>query len=210
MSAPTTGSRSTGDSRRVPENHESATLCRPRKELVNAPARGVGTLGYNGVDRRGEPWRLFVSYSHCDEKLREKLDKHLSSLRRQGLVALWNDRRIGAGESFDREISLRLATADIVLLLVSADFLASEYCWGTEMSEALARHERGETIVIPVILRPCDWKNTPLGHLVALPTDGRPVASSSWANADSALQNIVEGIRKIVTADSRTRTEKAS
>ena len=144
------------------------------------------------------PLEAFVSYSHRDEKLRMRLDNQLSALKRQGLVATWNDRRIGAGADLDREISSHLETADLVLLLISAEFIASDYCWGQEMMRALARHAAGETRVIPIILRHCDWQYTPFGKLAALPTDGRPVAGSSWPNIAAALQNVAEGVRKVV------------
>ena len=149
---------------------------------------------------RKEPIRLeaFLSYSHRDEKLREKLDRHLSGLRRQGLIQVWNDRQIGAGAEFDYEISSHLESANLVLLLISADFIASDYCWSQEMTRAMARHAAGDTRVIPIILRPCDWHDAPFGKLVALPTDGSPVTSSRWPNTDFAFQNIAAGVRKAV------------
>jgi hypothetical protein len=162
-------------------------------------AQGSPDLRGSPLPSTGVPLRVFVAYSHRDERLREKLENHLSSLRRQGLLFIWSDREMEAGSDFSREIAHQLATADLVLLLVSADFIASDYCWGNEMSQAIARHSRGEATVIPVIVRPCDWRSTPFGHLVALPKDGRPVASSRWPNADCAFENIVEGVRKIIS-----------
>jgi TIR domain len=111
------------------------------------------------------PVSLFYSYSHRDERFRRTLESHLSVLRRSGLITEWHDRMIGAGGDWRGEIDRNLATADIVLLLVSPDFLASDYCWGEEMTKALQRHERGEARVIPIILRPCRWRNTPLASL---------------------------------------------
>jgi hypothetical protein len=100
--------------------------------------------------------RIFYSYSHRDEALRDELERHLSMLRREGLISEWHDRRIGAGSDWGTEIDSNLAAADIVLLLVSSDFLHSEYCYDRETALALERHQRGEAIVIPVILQPCD------------------------------------------------------
>jgi hypothetical protein len=105
---------------------------------------------------------------------------------------------IGAGGDWKGEIDRNLASADIVLLLVSADFLASDYCWGEEMVKALQRHERGEARVIPVILRPCRWRSTPLAKLQAVPRDGKPV--TDWLSRDTAFDDIAAAIERIIEA----------
>ena len=119
---------------------------------------------------------VFFSYSHQDEGLRNELEKHLSVLRRQGVIDIWTDHRIGPGEEIGGEIDRHLESADIILLLVSPDFLNSDYCYDIEMKRAMERHERGEARVIPIILRPCDWQSAPFGGLKALPADGNPVS----------------------------------
>ena len=119
---------------------------------------------------------VFISYSHVDEEYRKELDKHLEGLRRQGVISTWHDRRIGPGEEVHEQISQGLEEANIILLLISSDFLASDYCYDIEMTRAMERHEQGTVRVIPVILRPCDWQHTPFGNLNAAPTDGKPVA----------------------------------
>lgn len=139
--------------------------------------------------------RLFLSYSHQDEDLRKELGKHLAALRRDGVIDIWQDRRIGPGDEFDREISNQLESADIVLLLVSSDFLHSDYCYDIEMKRALERHAEGSARVIPVILRPCDWQKTPLGKLNATPTDGRPVIEHA-----SLDRGFLEAARAVRTA----------
>jgi hypothetical protein len=118
---------------------------------------------------------VFFSYSHADEALRDQLEKQLSLLKRQGVIEVWHDRRISAGQDFASEIDNHVETDDIFLLLVSADFLASDYCYDKEMKRAMERHEAGEAIVIPVILRACDWHGAPFGKLNASPPDGKPV-----------------------------------
>ncbi|HEX8115918.1 MAG TPA: toll/interleukin-1 receptor domain-containing protein, partial [Pyrinomonadaceae bacterium] len=110
-----------------------------------------------------EPLELFYSYSHKDEELRRELEKHLSLLKRQRVIRDWHGHRISAGTEWAAEVDKHLAGADIVLLLVSADFLASDYCYAVEMKLALEKHEEGLARVIPVILRPCDWKRAPFG-----------------------------------------------
>ncbi|HYO80880.1 MAG TPA: toll/interleukin-1 receptor domain-containing protein, partial [Bryobacteraceae bacterium] len=122
------------------------------------------------------PIQLFCSYSHADDALRRELEKHLDPLRREQLVQLWSDRRIGPGEDWAGEIDTHLERADIILLLVSSDFLASDYCMDIELRRALERHSRGEASVIPVILRPVDWQSSCLGSLQALPPNAEPIS----------------------------------
>ena len=136
---------------------------------------------------------VFMSYSHNDEDLRQELEKHLSSLRRQGVIRSWHDRRIGPGEEIHSQISAHLDAADIILLLVSADFLASDYCYDREMMRAMERHEEGSARVIPVILRPCDWQASPFGHLNAVPTDGKPV--TKHPTLDAGFVDVAKAVR---------------
>jgi hypothetical protein len=138
--------------------------------------------------------RLFFSYSHRDEELRNELEIHLASLRRQGVIETWHDRRIVAGEDVHDEISEQLENADIVLLLVSPYFIASDYCYDLEMVRAMERHRSGETHVIPVILHPCDWQGLPFGELLATPTDGKPV--SKFPNQHDAFLEVTKAIRR--------------
>jgi putative sterol carrier protein len=136
---------------------------------------------------------IFCSYSHKDEKFREQLLTHLKPLERQGVFSTWHDRQLLAGDHVDVSIDKSLNSADIILLLVSADFLASEYCYSREMTRAMERHRSNEARVIPVILRSCDWQHTPFGKLLAAPTDGLPVAK--WLDQDDAFLDITNAIR---------------
>jgi hypothetical protein len=117
---------------------------------------------------------LFYSYAHEDETLRDQLNDPLALLQHQGYIQGWYDRDISAGGLWAEKIDKRLETAQIILLLVSSSFLASKYCYGVEMQKAMARHEDGQAIVIPIILRPCDWEDAPFGKLQALPKDAKP------------------------------------
>ncbi|WP_406586666.1 toll/interleukin-1 receptor domain-containing protein [Asaia lannensis] len=137
---------------------------------------------------------LFFSYCHADEPLRDQLEKHLAVLKNQGVIHAWHDRRIGAGQEIDQQIDQHVETDDIILLLVSADFLASNYCYNIEMKRAVARHKAGEAIVIPVILRPCDWHEAPFGKLLGTPTDGKPI--TTWPNIDSAFLEVAKAVRE--------------
>jgi hypothetical protein len=142
------------------------------------------------------PARLFISYAHADEAHRKRLDVHLSPLRREGLIASWHDRMIEPGEAWAGEIDRNLAEADVVLLLVSADFVASDYCYENEMRLAMDRHERKEARVIPIFVAPVDFGTTPFAALQGLPRDAKPV--STWTNADEAWLDVARGIRRVV------------
>jgi hypothetical protein len=152
-----------------------------------------GDCGQNDLP---QPVEVFISYSHKDDPLREKLDTHLSLLRRQGVIAAWHDRRIAAGQEWARAIDEHLERAAVILLLVSADFLASDYCYEREMRRALERHDAGEARVIPVILRPVDWHAAPFARLQALPKDGKAI--TKWSPRDEGYQSVAVGIQKAV------------
>jgi hypothetical protein len=141
---------------------------------------------------------VFFSYSHKDKKLRDKLDAHLSQLKHDGLISDWHDHMIGAGTEWEGQINHHLNSARIILLLISADFLASRYCYDVEMKRAMERHDAGQARVIPVILKPCDWHGALFGKLEALPEKGRPV--TEWRNKDKALTDVARGIRDAVKA----------
>jgi hypothetical protein len=143
------------------------------------------------------PANLFISYSHTDEKFRNKLEKHLAALKNQGVLEIWHDRKIIAGQEWENEINGNLSNADIILLLISADFIASRYCYDIEMIRALERHNANEAIVIPIILRPADWHKMPFGKLQALPKDAKPV--TKWQPQDEAFLSISQGIRIAVS-----------
>lgn len=138
--------------------------------------------------------KAFVSYSHKDEGLRNELENHLAMLKRSGVIEVWHDRRIVAGSNLVSAISDQLETSQIILLLISADFLASDYCYDIEMRRAMEKNASGSAVVIPVILRPCDWHSSPFGNLMATPQDGKPV--TLFGNQDEAFTDIAKGIRK--------------
>jgi hypothetical protein len=150
----------------------------------------------------------FISYTHADTTLKEQLVRHLAPLGREGLIELWHDGMLRPGEHLDPAVQAALSASDVVILLVSADFIASEYCYEQEMLRAFARQRDGTARVIPIILRPCQWKGVPIGNgetlseFVALPKDGKPVIS--WPDTDTAFDNAVGSIRDMLKADSRS------
>ncbi|WP_199693819.1 TIR domain-containing protein [Sorangium cellulosum] len=152
-----------------------------------------------------EPIDVFISYVPEDERHRTRLEVHLGLMMRQGLLRMWHRGRVGAGEVVDTTAAASLERAWLVLLLVSADYLASEECFTLEMSRALARHERGEAQVIPVLLHACDWASAPFGTLRVLPTGSKPV--SSWRNRNEAWADVARGIRRLVEARGRSALE---
>ena len=146
---------------------------------------------------RTAPVDVFYSYAREDEELRDELKKHLTLLKRQGLINDWHDRLIEAGGNWEQEISAHLNTAQIILLLISANFIASDYCYGVEMERALERHNNGEARVIPIILRPVDLEGSPFRSLQALPKDAKPV--TKWDDRHEAFENIAQGIREVIS-----------
>jgi hypothetical protein len=137
--------------------------------------------------------KAFISYAHKDESHKEALVEHLATLRRSGMISEWNDRKIIPGENWEDVISENLEQAELILFLVSSTFLASEYCFEVEFARALAKHAEGSAQLIPIIVRPCDWKATKLGAFQGLPKDA--VAVTTWPNEDEAWLNVVDGIK---------------
>ena len=142
--------------------------------------------------------KVFYCYAHEDKALRATLEKHLGNLKRQELITGWSDRNIDAGKEWAKEIDSNLNAANIILLLISPDFMHSEYCYSIEMRHALERHENGIARVIPIILRPVEYEGAPFSRLQALPTDAVPVTDRKWRTRDEAFLDIAQGIRKVV------------
>lgn len=143
---------------------------------------------------RNSKVELFISYAHRDETYKDRLIGCLSYLKRLNLINIWNDREIIPGTLWEENgIYKNLDSAQIILLLVSDDFIASDYCYDKEISRALAKRKAK---LIPVIIRPTNWRDLPIGRLQALPADGLPV--TEWPNEDKAWLNIATGIEKVV------------
>jgi len=143
-----------------------------------------------------EKLSVFLSYSHEDEAMKTQLDRNLVMLRRSDKIRVWQDRQIMAGTEWDETIARELASADIILLLISVDFNNSQYIWDKELKVAMERHERKEARVIPIILRTCEWSEMPYAKLQALPTNAKPI--SSFADKDEAYTDVAKGIRMVV------------
>jgi hypothetical protein len=141
---------------------------------------------------------LFYCYAREDRALRDELAKHLKILERQGILSSWHDGDLLPGTNRNEIVNRWLLQADILLLLVSANFMTSDSIWGKELKIALRRGKQGEARVIPIILSPCDWRNTEFSHLQALPQNGRPI--TSWPDRDEAFAEIARSLRKIATA----------
>ena len=141
---------------------------------------------------------VFFSYSHLDEDMRDELEKHLSILKRNGVITTWHDRKINAGNEWEGEIDEHMESAHIILLLISSNFMDSDYCYDTEMGRAIERHDASEAHVIPIILHAVDWKDSPFSKLQALPTDAVPVSDRKWSNHHEAFADVAKGIRTAI------------
>jgi TIR domain/Domain of unknown function (DUF5679) len=150
----------------------------------------------NPVPPASEPVQIFVAYARRDAALKDELIKHLAGLRGQGRLVHWHDQQIAPGSEWDGEIKRRLDEADIVLLLVSHYFLASDYCASQEVPRAIARHKAGTALVIPVIIRDCHWQVPPLSALQGLPRDGMGIAGRR--NRDRTFAEVAREIDKLL------------
>jgi hypothetical protein len=172
-----------------------------RNQIVNALLSLADKIGYAGASAplQGKAqFKLFLSYSHKDEDMKEQLDTHFAGLRRSGKIATWNDRQILPGADWDDNIKDELHNADIILFLISANFIASDYIWKQEVPLALERHKRKEAVVIPILLRPCDVEGLEFMRLQGLPKNFKPV--SSFPDRDEVLSHIAKEIRRLVDA----------
>jgi hypothetical protein len=143
-----------------------------------------------------EKIKLFISYAHDDETYKDELIKHLSGLKRNGVIEEWNDRYIIPGQEWDAEIKQKLNNSHIVIFLISSDFMASNYINDVEIKNTMDRHNNNEIIIIPVIIRHCDFKSLGLNKFQALPKDANPV--KSWIDQDEAWVNVIEGIKSTI------------
>ncbi|MSP62627.1 MAG: toll/interleukin-1 receptor domain-containing protein [Myxococcales bacterium] len=171
----------------------SAALLLPDGRPCGAGAAGKPPINSPGLGRSA---RVFISYSHADDAHRKRLDVHLAPLKREGLIAPWHDRMLLPGTLWDAEIDRFLAEADVVLLLVSADFVASDYCFKREMGFALDLHRRGKMQIIPIVVEPTDFGKMPFAQFQGLPRDAKPV--SLWSSTDEAWLDVAKGIRRVV------------
>jgi cellulose biosynthesis protein BcsQ len=179
---------------------KSNVLVSDRDSFVTTAKRGLVpgmiSLTNQALDNQSRGACIFLSYSSADIQLRDELVLHLLTLQRQGLIQAWHERQILAGEEWQKEIDLHIEEADIILLLISADYIACDYPYGIEVRRALERHANGTACVIPVILRPVDWQSVPFSKLQALPKNAKPV--TSWSNREEAFLSVAQGIRAVV------------
>ncbi len=177
-----------------------------RKPLANV---GAGNRAHAGPPERSNSGAvdIFYSYSPSDEALRKELANHLSFLRQDGLLRELHEQELSEGEAHEPEIDAHLETADVILLLVSSDYAASDTLWNRQMLHALERAARDGTLVIPVLLRPCLWKRAPFAHLQPLPSNGVPI--TSWPNMDAALTDVAASLREAILRRSRGASPSA-
>lgn len=152
----------------------------------------------NMSDSKPKAIKAFISYSHKDADLLNKLHEHLSALRRQGLLDDWTDKEIRAGGVIDDHIDRQIKHAQLYLLLVSSAFIQSNYCFDIEFKRACERQQAGEAVIVPIIIRECDWNIPELKRFKALPDDGKPVVSRHWHDEDAGFASVSAGLRKLL------------
>ena len=161
----------------------------PYAHKTLSSGRLLGELASGGLP-------IFLSYSNADDEYRDELEKHLSALIRQNLISAWHDRKLFGGENWANRIEEELKSTKLFLFLVSADFLASDYCMNLELPYAINRHSESTANIVPIITRPSDWEETSLGQFQALPDRVRPV--TVWSNRDEAWTAVAKGIRRLI------------
>ena len=139
---------------------------------------------------------VFISYSHKDEEYKNQLIAHLSGLVRNKIIHLWDDRQIKIGDSWDATIKNKLEESDVAIFLISSDFLSSSYINEVEIKKTLERHSKGEILLIPVFLRPCDFESSEFSSLQGVPRDARFVVE--FPNIDSAFLSIVKELKSLI------------
>ncbi len=164
-------------------------------EVINISEGITSELKTQEVIKR-DLLKVFISYAHKDEDIKNQLDYHLSALKRNERIITWNDRQIVAGEEWDTKIKSEINSADLILLLISSHFIASDYIWNFELANALKRQSSGNAIVIPIFCKPCDYTNMPFAKLQGLPKDAIPISTA--ANIDVVLTEVVAGITAVV------------
>lgn len=145
---------------------------------------------------------LFISYSHNDHAALDKMHKHLKQLQRDGLISTWTDADILAGGNLDKDIDSALHKTNVFVALLSPDYIASNYCYEKEFEKALKMQEEGSLIIVPVIIEPCDWLNTPFNKFKALPKDGKAI--STWENINTAFLDVIQNLRRLVSGITET------
>ena len=146
---------------------------------------------------------VFISYSHKDEIWKDRLVTHLGVLEQEGLLDLWDDRRIGAGEDWEREIQKAMAKASVAVLLISADYLNSKFILGEEVPTLMERREKEGIHIFPIIIRPCAWKHVKwLARMNVRPKDGKPISGGNESQIDTDLTAIAEEIAGIIESAS--------
>lgn len=142
--------------------------------------------------------KLFISYSHKDDEYRKTLEKTLSILKREKILLTWSDRKLLPGDDWINKISEEIKTCDIFIPLLSQDFIASDYCYDVEMKMALSLHDKGSLLIVPIVIRPCAWKNSTFSNFQLLPSAGLPV--TKWENIDDAWVNVYDGLYNLSNA----------
>lgn len=150
--------------------------------------------------------KAFISYTHADSAILDKLHTHLAQLKREGLLKSWTDREIKAGGLLNQQIEANLLESNLFLALLSPEYIASNYCYEIEFEKAIELNKQNKLIIIPIIIEPCDWLATPFKEFKALPKDGKPI--SEWQNANTAFLNVVQELRKLIEGNGMTTNFK--
>jgi hypothetical protein len=143
-----------------------------------------------------EPLKIFISYSHKDSDLKKQLDIHLKNLERTLPINVWSDNEILGGQEWNALIFEKLRSSHIILILLSPDFIASDFCYKKEMTEALELHDHKRALIIPIMLRTIKEEGLPFTRIQTLPTKPRYI--TDWENKDAAFTDVITGMEQSI------------
>lgn len=146
--------------------------------------------------KKNKTAKVFISYSHCDEHYKNRLDKALYALKRNNRITVWEDRLLVAGQAWEQELFEKLEEAEVILMILSDDYIASDFCYSREFKYVLDSHKRKSKVLIPIIVRPCSWQDLEFGAIQAVPKDGTPI--NTYTNEDLAWHEVVQAIKRSI------------
>jgi len=159
------------------------------------------TLTANMKTNTKQPKKIFISYAHTDAEFKNQFVKFFAVQKRKGEVELWNDQEIAPGTEWKEAIIQNLKAADIIVLLLSPDFLASDFIWDEELPIVDKLFQENKTKVVPILLRDCDWSSTDYGKIQAVPTDPKTLKLTpikNWDDKDNAWKIVLEQVKRLL------------
>ena len=150
--------------------------------------------------------QVFIAHVREDAPFLQELLGHLKPLEAEGLCHVFTDEQITMGKEWEAEVKNALNESDVILLLISSDFVQSSYFKQFELEKTLYRYRHGQALILPVIVRPANWQDLPVNRYQTLPKEGYPI--SSYSDRESAWkEGVIQPLRELFTKMSGGRIE---